>query len=178
MRFQVSDHLSQPLGYQAQYELREGQLYLSDDTALSDLTGSMSLLRTDRGLLVSIVATTTIRETCSRCLAPTDYHLALDFQEEYLPTVDVYTGSPLPLPADADNFLIDADFILNLDEALRQYKVLGEPAKPLCQPDCCGLCPHCGHNLNLGPCPCPQQQDSRWGALLELSEALKQREES
>lgn len=178
MRFHVARDLRQPLGYQAHYELREGHLRLDDDAVLSDLTGSLHLLRTDCGLLASVVATGTIHETCGRCLADMDYRLRLDFQEEYLATVDVYTGLPLPVPSDADNFLIDADFILDLDEALRQYKVMNEPAKPLCEADCAGLCPRCGHNLNLGPCPCPQESDPRWQALRGLAETLKGEEGS
>lgn len=165
------------MGYQAHYDLGQPYLHL-DDVLLADLTGSMSLLRTDRGLLVSVVATATVSDTCSRCLANIRYRLSFDFQDEYLPTVDVFTGLPLPIPDDADNFLIGADFFLDLDEALRQYKVMAEPAKPLCKADCRGLCPQCGHNLNLGPCPCPRERDSRWGALQGLADALKEREGS
>lgn len=176
MRFPVAHHLRQPVGFQAEYELREPLLYLDDDAVLSNLQGRMSLLRTDRGLLVSVSASCTVSATCSRCLSDTGYDLRLEFQEEYLPTVDVQTGLALPIPEDADNFLIGADFILDLDEALRQYKLMGEPAKPLCRPDCRGLCPGCGQDLNQGPCRCPPQEDSRWAALSKLSQGLKRRE--
>ncbi len=120
MQFPVAHHLKQPMGYEAQYDLGQPYLYLDDDAVLTDLRGSLILLRTDRGLLASVIATTTVRETCSRCLADIEYQLRLDFQEEYLPTVDVFSDAPLPVPADVDNFLIGPDFLLSLDEALRQ----------------------------------------------------------
>ena len=165
------------MGYQAQHELHQARLRL-DDMALSDLRGQVTLLRTDRGVLVSAIASGAIRETCSRCLADMDYRLSLDFQEEYLSTVDVHTGLPLPVPTDADNFLIDADFVLDLDEAFRQYLVTEKPAKPLCQPECRGLCLRCGQDLNRGPCSCPEERDARWGALLGLAETLPGEERS
>jgi uncharacterized protein len=39
-----------------------------------------------------------------------------------------------------------------------------------CRPDCKGLCPRCGANLNDGPCTCPPETDVRWDALKRLSD--------
>lgn len=38
---------------------------------------------------------------------------------------------------------------------LREAILLELPSLPLCSEDCKGLCPHCGKNLNEGPCDCP-----------------------
>ena len=39
----------------------------------------------------------------------------------------------------------------------------------LCREDCKGLCPHCGKDLNEGPCGCePRQIDPRLEALKKL----------
>jgi uncharacterized protein len=41
--------------------------------------------------------------------------------------------------------------------------------KPLCRPDCAGLCPVCGQNLNLGECQCPPPEaDPRWAKLRQI----------
>jgi uncharacterized protein len=41
--------------------------------------------------------------------------------------------------------------------------------KPLCRPDCAGLCPECGANLNLTRCGCEHRWiDPRMAALQEL----------
>ena len=44
--------------------------------------------------------------------------------------------------------------ILDITEEVRQEVILEYPLKVLCKPDCKGLCPQCGENLNLGPCLC------------------------
>ena len=41
---------------------------------------------------------------------------------------------------------------LDAAEEIRQTLVLAVPLQSLCSPDCRGLCPRCGANLNLGEC--------------------------
>jgi len=48
-----------------------------------------------------------------------------------------------------------ANQTLDLNPDIRQEIFLEYPIKPLCGPDCKGLCPSCGKNLNEGPCSCP-----------------------
>jgi uncharacterized protein len=95
--------------------------------------------------------------------------MTLNFEEEYLPTIDAVSGAPLPLPEEASTFTIDEHHILDLTEAIRQYALLAVPMKPLCRKECAGLCPNCGKNLNQGPCDCPAQNiDPRWSKLTKL----------
>jgi uncharacterized protein len=43
------------------------------------------------------------------------------------------------------------------------------PSKQLCMPDCCGLCPKCGIDLNKRQCQCSNEEtDSRWDALKNI----------
>ena len=64
---------------------------------------------------------------------------------------------------------IDDTHVLDLHEVLRQYVIADGPMKPLCRPDCPGLCQHCGINLNQGRCECGAgQRDERWTALAAL----------
>jgi uncharacterized protein len=45
--------------------------------------------------------------------------------------------------------------------------------KPLCRPDCQGLCVSCGKDLNLGACGCTRETiDPRWEALKALKEKV------
>jgi uncharacterized protein len=49
---------------------------------------------------------------------------------------------------------------------------LNIPMKPLCRPDCRGLCPRCGTDLNAGTCACAEPAvDPRWAALAALKDA-------
>jgi uncharacterized metal-binding protein YceD (DUF177 family) len=76
----------------------------------------------------------------------------------------------LPPPDDPDAFLIDEHHHLDLTEAVRQALVVEQPMAPLCRPDCAGLCPECGADLNAGPHSCAAEpEDSRWAALRALA---------
>ncbi len=169
MRFDVAALLRGSTGSTRSYRLEEQQAGASGSGLR--VAGTVSLLRTRRGILVTAHLRVNVPDRCSRCLAPLDTAFDLDIQEEYTPTVDARTGSRLPLPYDGDSFCIDDQQVLDLSEAVRQYQLAAQPMQPLCHADCKGLCPHCGHNLNLGPCSCsPAQVDSRWAALAQLSD--------
>ena len=63
----------------------------------------------------------------------------------------------------------EVDAFSDLTSELRQAIILSFPSNPICKEDCKGVCPHCGADLNKGPCSCkPTQGDIRWGALDEL----------
>ena len=44
--------------------------------------------------------------------------------------------------------------IIDLSQDIKEEIILDYPLKPLCKPDCKGLCPKCGRNLNEGACNC------------------------
>ncbi len=51
---------------------------------------------------------------------------------------------------------------------------LNIPMKPLCRPDCKGLCPTCGADRNETACSCEEPTaDSRWAALAALKSRLE-----
>jgi uncharacterized protein len=57
---------------------------------------------------------------------------------------------------------------VDLTPEIREATILAFPTYPVCSPDCAGLCPHCGANLNKGKCNCRPPQDLRWGSLEKL----------
>jgi len=169
MQINVSQQLKEAIGSTRSYDVDET---IDIANLESHVEGRVSLVRTDRGILARGTLRTEIAVTCSRCLRSCTLALKLAVEEEYYPTKDVLTGAPLSLPDQAGCFTLDDHHILDLTEAIRQYAVLATPMKPLCQENCAGLCPTCGHNLNLGPCDCPQQEiDPRWSGLRKLAVA-------
>jgi len=85
--------------------------------------------------------------TCSRCLASFDADVRV---ARYVFSAAVRDG----------------DEIIDLTESVREDIIVALPVKPLCRPDCKGLCPRCGCDLNVGQCSCRTQGgDVRWGAL-------------
>ena len=62
--------------------------------------------------------------------------------------------------------LSDGQKIIDLTDDIREEVLLHLPHYPVCEPDCRGLCPQCGGNLNQGVCKCKTQAaDVRWSGL-------------
>jgi uncharacterized protein len=62
---------------------------------------------------------------------------------------------------------------LDLSAWARDAVALALPDKILCRPDCAGLCPDCGKNLNEEPHVHEEEHaDVRWAALQELRDRL------
>ena len=62
---------------------------------------------------------------------------------------------------------------LDLSGWARDALALALPDKILCKPDCAGLCPVCGKDLNAEPHEHDEPKtDSRWSALAELKDRL------
>ena len=72
---------------------------------------------------------------------------------------------------DSDDLVVVDQFMLDLDELVADDIWMELPSKCLCKPDCQGLCPKCGKNLNEGPCGCSgKETDPRLAALAALLE--------
>ena len=62
---------------------------------------------------------------------------------------------------------------LDLSAWARDALALALPAQILCRPDCAGLCPVCGKDLNVEPHEHEEEEpDPRWAALAELRDRL------
>jgi uncharacterized protein len=138
---------------------------------LAPVDVAVKLTRMQQDVLAQGEATTRVRMPCSRCLEDVDVELAGQFEALYVPETGSYgqrMGQPNFEWGDQRvNFY--AELTIDLAEQVRQALLIELPMKPLCRPDCKGLCPECGHNLNEGPCPCGQQaEDDPWGPLRDL----------
>jgi uncharacterized protein len=168
MQINVSQLLREPIGATREYRIDEAA-ETSGENRGRTLRGDCTLLRTQRSILARCSLSTTVELTCCRCLSAFHHPVTLKFEEEYLPTVDVVSGVPLPRPDDPGDFTIDEHHIIDLGEAIRQYTLLAVPMKPLCRKECAGICPDCGKNLNNGKCDCPTEViDPRWSELTKL----------
>jgi uncharacterized protein len=163
MYFNVAQLLKEPIGSSRSYQMDEG-VGMED---INSVKGKITLTRTDRGVMVKGEMSANAAGVCSRCLKLIDYQVNYDFAEESLPSTSIAEG--LSLPSQPDSIAIDDSQMLDLSEVIRQYALLTIPAKPLCRPDCAGICPSCGHNLNQGSCQCSSQvHDQRWSKLIRL----------
>lgn len=114
------------------------------------------------GVLVTGNVTASWHGECRRCLEPAGDTFVIAIDERYQYEV-----------TDPDAYPI-ANEQLDLVPLVRETVLLELPEAPLCRPDCAGLCPTCGTNLNTGSCDCAAPPgDVRWGALDDLKRQLE-----
>lgn len=131
---------------------------VADDLTLNYLRGPIRLSRTKEGVLVQAHLETSLDDECYRCLEPTEHVMTLDIEELFA----------FQRSTDAE-FSINEDAILNLAPLLRAEVLIQKSHGTLCQPNCKGLCPECGANLNHVECSCDREMlDPRLAVLKEL----------
>lgn len=109
--------------------------------------------------------------TCDRCLEDYSLDIDVDFDVIYSTAEDAVKDEHL-MP------LSPYDIKIDLLPYIRETLVLSIPVKKLCSPDCKGLCPICGANLNHMNCSCKSENyDPRWDKLKELKKTLENAEE-
>lgn len=176
--FNVAQLLKTFTGTVKRVEVDESDDRLGDEIGLvSPVRGSLRLMRTPRGILVTGKLDLDVEAACSRCLDTFVRHETIEIDEEFVPVVDVNTGVALADEEDPDAFRLTSLHELDLTEAIRQYAILESPLQELCREDCKGLCSNCGANLNLGRCGCDATSDGgprgNLGSL--LAERLRQK---
>jgi DUF177 domain-containing protein len=101
----------------------------------------------------------TVHGECRRCLTSVDVEVAE-------PAHFLFVEAGADDLEDPDVFLFDPrENGLDLRPAVREQWLLAAPTYVECRPDCRGLCPTCGADLNAGPCTCQPAGDDRWAAL-------------
>ncbi len=103
--------------------------------------------------------------SCSRCLDRFDFPVQRDFFLTFVPEpFDEFA------PVEPEESLFHAPGgRADLDAVVREQIWLSLPLKPLCRPDCRGLCPTCGANRNRIECGCRVEQiDPRLAPLLRF----------
>ncbi len=150
--------LTESIGTSRDFTFEVPPLAVSDDLKLAYLRGTLRFGRTREGILVQGTLDTAVEGECRRCLEVLPLPLQLTIEELFSTNPDSST-----------EFKIGEDAILDLTPLLREESIVSTPFAPLCKPDCAGLCPECGHNLNLGLCECQLDQiDPRFAALQKL----------
>ncbi len=118
------------------------------------------------GLLVTGGLAFTATLSCVRCLREFAQDLDVGVQELF--ALD-------PRDAGEEGYAVLPGDRLPLDTMVRDAVVLALPSAPLHSPDCKGLCPTCGADLNEVTAPHEHDEtvDLRWAALADLAPKLR-----
>jgi uncharacterized protein len=163
MYINVAQLLKEPVGSTRHYPVDE---FIGEE-GKNHVQGKVTLIQARSSILVRGSLIATAEGTCNRCLKPVDFSVSFDIEELFFPSIDIVSDSPLP--QNPDNYTIDENHIIDLNEVLNQYMLMAMPMKVLCRPDCSGICPSCGHNRNEGSCRCTVKiTDPRWSKLVNL----------
>ena len=117
--------------------------------------------------------------TCDRCLEPAALpaavNVALILKEGSAARTESHLDDAGD-PEDAYVVYLDQETTEHFDTHpyILEAVELHHPMKPVCRPDCKGLCPDCGISKNDGDCSCREDtSDPRWKALAELRGQLE-----
>ena len=169
MKYNVAQLLKEAIGSHRNFEIEEE--ICDADHPVDHVRGSVDMVRTHQGIWVQARLEVRLPQDCSRCLDGFSRTMSIELDEEYFPEIDVKTGSRVSLPDDWEALYISSDHNLDLAEATRQATLAALPLKPLCMPECVGICYLCGRNRNHESCDCYNRQvDPRWAALRSLIE--------
>ena len=156
MQFNVAQLLKEQTGATRRYELNENLDGLDPELKfLGPLVGTVTLLRTNSGVLVTGELSTAVQATCRRCLEPIAQEVRFQLEESFRPLLEVVTGRYIP-PEEFEGeeedledaaLLINERHILDLSEVVRQAIWLAMPMYPGCNWAGAGECPNLARRL-------------------------------
>ena len=138
MQFHVAQLLKEGVGAVREYMV-DDEMVILDESRPSRVTGTVTLLRVSNGILARAHLSTEVELECARCLEPFTCRLVFDFEEEYIPVLNIYLDEYNHVPEDKDIFTIDENHFMDITDAARQFAILAKPMKPLCRHDCPGI---------------------------------------
>ena len=143
LRLNVGFLIKSPIGTSRDFNFDYEKMRLGEELTLAPFTCTARFDRTPQGLVLQADFAGRLELECVRCLEPFEQALHSQVTELYAFDNRSVTESNLLVPEDGQ---------IDLEPLLREYALLEIPIKPLCRPDCKGLCPVCGENLNQHDC--------------------------
>jgi uncharacterized protein len=109
---------------------------------------------------------TRLGATCDRCLGPVEIRVDRDLDLFYRPMSSIAREEEIEISRDELEIGFYRGEGIDLADVLTEQVILSVPMKVVCGPQCRGLCPVCGTNLNFEECHCPPSRtDSPFAAL-------------
>jgi uncharacterized protein len=137
-----------------------GQRYVA---VPDEVSAELTVTRASTGWVFELRLAVRLHGPCVRCLADAVVDERLSLREYQATSPD---SEELTTP-----YLTESR--LDLSAWARDALILALPDKILCRPDCAGLCPVCGRDLNVEPHTHGEEDpDPRWAALEGLRDRL------
>ena len=159
LRLNVGFLINSEFGYSHDIPIEEEKLRVAEDLILRNFNCVVHINRAPQGLLLTGEFEARLDVECGRCLNIFEHTVHWDMIELFAfhPKVD---SEELQLPEDAQ---------IDLAPIVRDYAFTEVPINPVCKPDCKGLCPTCGQDLNKKDCGHRRDEnDSPFASLKDL----------
>ena len=159
LRLNVGFLVNSEFGYSHDIPIEEEKLRVAEDLILRNFNCVVHINRAPQGLLLTGEFEARLDVECGRCLNIFEHTVHWDMIELFAfhPKVD---SEELQLPEDAQ---------IDLAPIVRDYALTEVPINPVCKPDCKGLCPTCGQDLNKKDCGHRRDEnDSPFASLKDL----------
>jgi uncharacterized protein len=138
----VAGLLKSQIGATRSYRLLLDRFQADGETIATDVEGTVRLTRLRDGIMATMKVEGMAPMECVACLREYDQPFKIEFDEEFVQTVDVRTGTGLGIDLTNDDgserFQIDENHEIDLREPLRQEILVVLPMRPDCGPDCPG----------------------------------------
>ncbi len=159
-RLNVGFIVHEEIGYSHMFPLEHDKVILGEDLVVENINGMILIDRAQQGLVVQGEFSGETTLECVRCLNTFTHTLHSEWTELYAFNEKSVSESGLLMPDDGH---------IDFTPVLREYALLEIPIKALCKPDCKGLCPECGQDLNVKDCGHKQvDDDSPFSVLKDL----------
>lgn len=143
LRLNLGFLVSASIGTSRDFTFEASEIRLGEDLDVFNFAGVIKVTRTPQGLLSQGEFRGSFPLECVRCLSDYEQFIDWEFTELYAFTRDNMTDSGLLMPEDG---------FIDFELMMREYALLEVPISPICKPNCKGLCPVCGENLNEADC--------------------------
>jgi uncharacterized protein len=159
LRLNVGFLINATIGTYREFDFEYEEMRLGDDLTVLEFIGTARFDRTPQGLLLQGDFKAKTDLECVRCLEMYIQPLNWTFTELFAFDRRNMTDSGLLVPEDGQ---------IDLEPLLREYALLEFPISPICKPECKGLCPVCGENLNKADCGHRPETYSPFSVLKDL----------
>jgi uncharacterized protein len=170
MKFHTHQLAKGPVDFVVQCCPEDIQLNDADIQFVGEVNGTIHFTLVDTGrVLARGNVKAMMRFECVRCLEAAMQTLSGDIMAVYeAKSEPISEHDPFDDPADHAMVSFNGDTI-DPSAQIREALMLAVSDFPVCRPDCKGLCPTCGANLNVGPCRCQQTAQALpgWKSVLQ-----------
>ncbi|NTU41696.1 MAG: DUF177 domain-containing protein [Nitrospirales bacterium] len=151
-------------------EIETQEMITSSEVSLvSPVEIVLHVQREGKDVLLHGMVKADVEQQCSRCLKNFTMTIESAVDVVYIPAEEAAQGDAHELKGDELETGFYKEDILDLDEVARDQLLLNIPMKPLCSPDCKGICPQCGADLSTDRCNCSTSElDPRLAVLKQL----------